>query len=43
MTQLQKFLKEKENQIENLNRKIKEEVNLEKKLNVLEMKETSRR
>ena len=35
MTELQKFLKEKENQIENLNRKIKEETNLEKKLNEL--------
>ena len=35
MSELQKFLKEKENQIENLNRKIKEETNLEKKLNEL--------
>ena len=40
MSKLQKFLKEKENQIENLKRKIKEEANLEKKLNLLEMKET---
>ena len=40
MSKLQKFLKEKENQIENLNRKIKEEANLEKKLNPLEIKET---